>query len=65
MPADYLQLAKYTAKLDADVIAQQEVENGEWASKVLGDEYDYYFSTRNYVLRVGVVIIRITSTILF
>jgi len=55
-PDDYAQLAKYAARLDADVIALQEVENGKWASKVFGDEYDYYFSTRDYVQRVGVAV---------
>ncbi|MCJ8321451.1 MAG: endonuclease/exonuclease/phosphatase family protein [Colwellia sp.] len=53
---DYKQLANYASQLDADVIALQEVEDGEWASKVLGDGYDYYFSTRNYVQRVGVAV---------
>jgi len=67
IPADYAQLAKYASQLDADVIALQEVENGEWASKVFGDEYDYYFSTRNYVQRVGVAVkkssgYKVTST---
>ncbi|NQZ82910.1 MAG: hypothetical protein HRT52_18020 [Colwellia sp.] len=40
MPADYLQLAKYAAQLDANVIALQEVENREWPSKsirLIGD----------------------------
>ena len=67
MPADYLQLAKYATQLNADVIALQEVENGEWASKVFGDGYDYYFSTRGYVQRVGVAVkkssgYKVTST---
>jgi len=67
IPADYAQLAKYASQLDADVIALQEVENGEWASKVFGDGYDYYFSTRNYVQRVGVAVkkssgYKVTST---
>ena len=64
---DYAQLAKYAVQLDADVIALQEVENGEWASEVFGDGYDYYFSTRNYVQRVGVAVkkssgYKVTST---
>jgi len=54
--SDYLDLAKYAKQLDADVIALQEVESGEWASKVFGDEYDYYFSTRNNAQRVGVAV---------
>jgi len=67
MPADYAQLAEYATQLDADVIALQEVENGEWASKVFGDGYDYYFSTRDYVQRVGVAVkkssgYKVTST---
>ncbi len=53
---DYNRLAKYASQLDADVIALQEVEDAEWASKVFGDEYDYFFSTRNYVQRVGVAV---------
>jgi endonuclease/exonuclease/phosphatase family metal-dependent hydrolase len=53
---DYTQLALYAAQLDADVIALQEVENGEWASKVFGDKYDYYFSTKDWVQRVGVAV---------
>jgi len=64
---DYKQLAKYASKLDADVIALQEVEDGEWASKVFGDGYEYYFSTRDYVQRVGVAVkkssgYKVTST---
>lgn len=51
--AEYLELAKYAQRLDADVIALQEVEDGKWASKVFGDEYDYYFSTKDWVQRVG------------
>ncbi len=53
---DYVQLAKYASKLDADVIALQEVEDGQWASKVFGDEYDYYFTTKNWVQKVGVAV---------
>ncbi|MFT6778415.1 MAG: endonuclease/exonuclease/phosphatase family metal-dependent hydrolase, partial [Paraglaciecola sp.] len=58
---DYKQLASYASKLDADVIALQEVEDGEWASKVFGDQYDYYFSTRNYVQRVGVAVKKLSG----
>ncbi|GAA6203862.1 hypothetical protein [Thalassotalea sp. SU-HH00458] len=51
---DYLELSTYAKKLDADIIALQEVEDAIWASKVFGDEYDYYFSTKNWVQSVGV-----------
>lgn len=54
--ADYKQLAMYASKLDADVIALQEVEDGEWARKVFGDDYDYYFSTKDWVQKVGIAI---------
>lgn len=54
--ADYEQLAMYANQLDADVIALQETESGYWASKVFGDDYDYYFSTRNNVQSVGVAV---------
>ncbi|NKF51438.1 hypothetical protein G3R49_12810 [Shewanella sp. WXL01] len=54
--ADYAELARYAVQLDADVIALQEVEGQEWAHKVLGDQYDYYFSTKDWVQRVGVAV---------
>jgi len=54
--ADYQQLAQYAKQLDADVIALQEVESEYWARKVFGDNYDYYFSTKDWVQRVGVAI---------
>ncbi len=53
---DYLKLAAYAKQLDADVIALQEVENEYWAKKVFGDQYDYYFSTKDWVQRVGVAV---------
>ena len=53
---DYEQLAVYAKQLDADVIALQEVESGEWAKKVFGNEYDFYFSTKDWVQRVGVAV---------
>jgi len=53
---DYQQLATYAQQLDADVIALQEVENEEWARKVFGNEYDFYFSTKDWVQRVGVAV---------
>ncbi len=54
--ADYQQLARYAKQLDADVIALQEVESEYWARKVFGDDYDYYFSTKDWVQRVGVAV---------
>jgi endonuclease/exonuclease/phosphatase family metal-dependent hydrolase len=53
LPADYDELARYAKILDADVIALQEVESPKWAKKVFGDEYEYYFSTKDWVQRVG------------
>jgi endonuclease/exonuclease/phosphatase family metal-dependent hydrolase len=53
---DYQQLANYAKALNADVIALQEVENKDWARKVFGDNYDYYFSTKDWVQRVGVAV---------
>ena len=55
-PEDYQKLAQYAKQLDADVIALQEVESEYWARKVFGNNYDYYFSTRDWVQRVGVAI---------
>jgi endonuclease/exonuclease/phosphatase family metal-dependent hydrolase len=54
--ADYKHLSSYAKQLDADVIALQEVENEEWARKVFGNEYDFYFSTKDWVQRVGVAV---------
>lgn len=54
--ADYKKLAKYAKKLDADVIALQEVESAMWAKKVFGNDYDFYFTTRDWVQRVGVAV---------
>ncbi|WP_281555942.1 endonuclease/exonuclease/phosphatase family protein [Thalassomonas sp. RHCl1] len=54
--SDYQQLAHYAKKLNADVIALQEVEDASWARKVFGDDYDYYFSTKDWVQRVGVAV---------
>ncbi len=53
---DYQQLANYAKQLDADVIALQEVESPYWAKKVFGNNYDYYFSTKDWVQRVGVAV---------
>jgi endonuclease/exonuclease/phosphatase family metal-dependent hydrolase len=53
---DYQALAAYAKQLDADVIALQEVEGSALASKVFGDDYDYYFSTNDWVQRVGVAV---------
>ncbi|PKG82254.1 hypothetical protein CXF85_14950 [Colwellia sp. 75C3] len=54
--ADYQKLARYAKQLNADVIALQEVESEYWARKVFGNEYDYYFSTKDWVQRVGVAV---------
>jgi endonuclease/exonuclease/phosphatase family metal-dependent hydrolase len=54
--ADYQELARYAAQLDADVIAMQEVESAEWAKKVLGDDYEFFFTTKDWVQRVGVAV---------
>jgi endonuclease/exonuclease/phosphatase family metal-dependent hydrolase len=54
--SDYQKLARYALKLDADVIALQEVESAKWAQKVLGDDYDYFFTTKDWVQRVGVAV---------
>jgi endonuclease/exonuclease/phosphatase family metal-dependent hydrolase len=54
--ADYKQLALYAKQLDADVIALQEVESEYWARKVFGNNYHYYFSSKNWVQRVGVAV---------
>ena len=57
----YRELAKYAKKLDADIIALQEVENAEYAKKVFGDDYDFYFSTKDWVQRVGVAVRKSTG----
>lgn len=54
--SDYQKLARYARELDADVIALQEVESAKWAKKVFGDEYDYFFTTKDWVQRVGVAV---------
>jgi len=54
--SDYKQLARYAKQLDADVIALQEVESEFWARKIFGNNYDYYFSTKDWIQRVGVAI---------
>ncbi len=54
--SDYLKLARYAKTLNADVIALQEVENDVWAKKVFGEDYRYFFSTKDWVQRVGVAI---------
>jgi len=54
--SDYKELALYAKQLNADVIALQEVESEYWARKVFGDDYDYYFSTKDWVQRVGVAV---------
>jgi len=54
--ADYQELARYAKQLDADVIALQEVESAKWAKKVLGDDYEFFFTTKDWVQRVGVAV---------
>jgi endonuclease/exonuclease/phosphatase family metal-dependent hydrolase len=54
--SDYLELARYAKQLNADVVSLQEVESEQWARKVFGDDYDYYFTTNNWVQRVGVAV---------
>jgi exonuclease III len=54
--ADYELLAEYAKRLNADVIALQEVEDENWASKIFGYDYDYYFTTTNLKQRVGVAV---------
>ena len=51
--SDYAELARYAKQLDADIIALQEVESSSWAKQVFGDDYDYYFSTKDWFQRVG------------
>ena len=53
---DYTELANYAKQLNADIISLQEVESAEYAKKVFGDEYNYYFSTKDWVQRVGVAV---------
>ena len=54
--ADYEALNKYAEMLDADLISLQEVDGPEAARKVFGDGYNYHFSSRNAVQRVGIAI---------
>ena len=60
-PSDYQELARYAKQLDADVIALQEVENASYAKKVFGDDYNYYFSTKDWVQRVGYAVRKTTD----
>ncbi len=57
----YAELAKYAKQLNADVISLQEVESAEYAKKVFGDEYNYYFSTKDWIQRVGVAVKKSTG----
>jgi endonuclease/exonuclease/phosphatase family metal-dependent hydrolase len=54
--SDYQELARYATLLNADVIALQEVESAKWAAKVFGDDYDYFFTTKDWMQRVGVAV---------
>lgn len=54
---DYAALRRYAQALNADVIALQEVDGPIAAARVFPpDEYEYHFSTRRSVTRVGFVI---------
>ncbi|HPF26242.1 MAG TPA: HAD family acid phosphatase [Steroidobacteraceae bacterium] len=55
--ADFAALRKYAAKLDADVIALQEVDGPEAAALVLPG-YDYCFTSRAHVQKNGFAIRR-------
>lgn len=43
---DYALLNTYADELSADVVALEETENADFAAKVFGAGYDYYFSSR-------------------
>lgn len=52
---DYEALRRYAKKIDADIIALQEVDGPEAAQRVFDPNvYDLHFSTRNNVQRVGI-----------
>ncbi len=55
--ADYAALRKYAARLDADVIALQEVD-GPAAAALVFPGYDYCFSSRSHVQKNGFAIRR-------
>ena len=44
--ADYDYLKEIAKSIDADIIALQEVENEDYAKRIFGDTYGYYFSDR-------------------
>jgi endonuclease/exonuclease/phosphatase family metal-dependent hydrolase len=50
---DFTRLRKYADRLDADIIALQEVENAIVARRVFGDGYEFIFSSRDNLQRVG------------
>ena len=53
---DYAALARYAARLDADVISLQEVDGEEAARRIFDpDVYDFHFSSRDHMQRVGIV----------
>lgn len=52
--ADYDRLAKYATKLDADIIALQEVEGVKAARRIFNPaEYNFFFSSRQDVMLTG------------
>ena len=56
---DYEKLGEYAARLDADIIALQEVEGPEAAARVFDpNEYRFLFSDRNHVQRTGFAVRR-------
>jgi hypothetical protein len=55
--ADYDRLAEYATRLDADIVALQEVDGPATAKRVFPEsEYEFRFSERNSVQRVGFAI---------
>lgn len=56
--ADYAALSRYAARLDADVVALQEVEDERAARQVFGRGYDYCLSRRAGLQNVGFAIRR-------
>ena len=52
--ADYARLRRYAERLDADVIALQEVDGAQAAQRVFDPAaYDFHFSDREHVQRTG------------
>ena len=52
--ADYDRLARYVDRLDADVVALQEVDGPDAAARIFDpNEYDFFFEPGNNAQRVG------------